>query len=453
MAIFGQGSVWRRLQTDADPERFRRYGDYKAFYRGEQWVGIPPRRERWLTLNYVKTILVKTTEGVLGGRKFVVDGVGKRSELAAEQLLADVAEQNNLEAIDFIAELTTAVKGDGAFKVTWDPVRQQIVVRSPDVGSLLAWHAPDDNRTLIRVATCHTISGADAARLYGVATIARIVQVVEDWTDATYRVWVDNRLAIDDRNPYGFLPFVVFPNIEEPDEFWGESDVKNLMEPQRELNRSFTQLSRIMELSGNPITVLEGVEKGEDIAIGPGAVWTLPEESKAYLLDLLEHGGVGLHIDYLNAVYKALHDLGETPRTAFGDTGRSASVSGVALEIELQPLIQRVERKRLVRSWVYRKRAEMIFELARKYLGKKVGAGAKVRIVWGTVTPRDLSREVDDARLLIASGLASRQSKMDELGVADSAAEYKKWIAEEKEIAEVQGTSPGLDSQAPARRD
>ncbi|WP_236886623.1 hypothetical protein [Dehalococcoides mccartyi] len=65
------------------------------------------------------------------------------------------------------------------------------------------------------------------------------------------------------------------------------SDLDEIMEPQRELNRALSQLSRILELSGNPIAVLENVEQSEDIAVRPGAVWNLPEDTRAYLLDLL----------------------------------------------------------------------------------------------------------------------------------------------------------------------
>jgi len=49
-------------------------------------------------------------------------------------------------------------------------------------------------------------------------------------------------------------------------------------------------LSRILELSGNPVAVLENVEESEDIAVKPGAVWNIPEDAKAYLLDLLQGG-------------------------------------------------------------------------------------------------------------------------------------------------------------------
>ena len=78
-----------------------------------------------------------------------------------------------------------------------------------------------------------------------------------------------------------------------------------------------SQLSRILELSGNPIAVLENVEEAEDIAVRPGAVWNIPEDAKAYLLDLLQGGGVRLHIDSINLLYRILHDISDSPRAAW----------------------------------------------------------------------------------------------------------------------------------------
>jgi len=144
---------------------------------------------------------------------------------------------------------------------------------------------------------------------------------------------------------------VIFPNLREPKKLWGVSDLPQVMESQRELNRAMSQLSRILELSGNPIAVLENVEESEDIAVRPGAVWNVPEDAKAYLLDLLQGGGVSLHINYIDLVYRAMHDLSESPRSAFGGVERD--MSGVALEIELQPLLQKVARKRIIRTAAY----------------------------------------------------------------------------------------------------
>ena len=81
------------------------------------------------------------------------------------------------------------------------------------------------------------------------------------------------------------------------------SDIEPLRESLAELNRALTQLSRILELSGNPIAVLENVEEARDIAVQPGAVWEIPEQARAYLLDLLQGGGVRLHVEYADLVY------------------------------------------------------------------------------------------------------------------------------------------------------
>ena len=120
--------------------------------------------------------------------------------------------------------------------------------------------------------------------------------------------------------------------------FWGISDLASIEEPARELNRALSQLSLILETSGNPIAVLENVSDSTDIAVAPGAVWEIPPEARAYLLDLLQGGGVRLHIDFVDTIYRTLHDLGETPRTAFGENRQG--LSGVALNTELDPLLK-----------------------------------------------------------------------------------------------------------------
>src|SRR3989304_3984376 len=57
-----------------------------------------------------------------------------------------------------------------------------------------------------------------------------------------------------------------------------------------EINRCFTALSRILELSGNPIAVLAGVVESQDIAVEPGALWEVPAGAKAYPLHLPSGG-------------------------------------------------------------------------------------------------------------------------------------------------------------------
>ena len=80
----------------------------------------------------------------------------------------------------------------------------------------------------------------------------------------------------------------------------------------------------------------------------------------ADLLDLLQGGGAGLHVEFTNLL-RTFHDLAEVPRSAFGETKHA--LSGVALEMELDPLPKKVERKRLIRGPAFRRRNEMALRI------------------------------------------------------------------------------------------
>jgi len=220
-------------------------------------------------------------------------------------------------------------------------------------------------------------------------------------------------------------------HVSEPKQFWGVSDSDAVQESTRELNRALSQLSMILELSGNPVAVLENVTESQDIAVQPGAVWELPESARAYLLDLLQGGGVSLHVDYVNLIYRTLHDLGEAPRTSFGDSGRG--LSGVALNIELDPLLKKVQRKRLLREAALRRRNEMILRLLEQYTGVSY-APYRARVVWGSLLPVDRSRLVTDETRLVAAGIHSRRRAADEVGVEDPDAEFERWRSEQSAV-------------------
>ncbi|MBI2329366.1 MAG: phage portal protein, partial [Chloroflexi bacterium] len=264
----------------------------------------------------------------------------------------------------------------------------------------------------------------------------KIATIVELWTARDFELWIDGMQVERKPNPYGFLPFVIYPNLREPKKFWGVSDLSQIIEPQRELNRATSQLSKILELSGNPIAVLENVEESEDIAVRPGAVWNIPEDAKAYLLDLLQGGGVRLHIDYINLLYRILHDVSESPRAAFGGTERD--LSGVALEIEVQPLLQKVRRKRIIRTAAYNQRNRLILKLLEKYhpafnTGESFGDN-RLGVVWGPVLPQDLAKLVANEQALVQTGIHSRRRAMNEVGVEDPEAEFNRWLEEREAI-------------------
>ena len=419
-----------------DIDRLRSYRELLDFYHGQHWEGYPRRGETRLTFNYAKVIIDKITSYLMSGITFAVEPATDSAEARAtaqraEQALYRVYEANNLEQLDFETEIDCAILGDGCFKVIWDAKAKGVKVTAPDIQGIYVWWLGDDTSRVWRVASKYNLTAEETAFRYQVKPKGKIATIVELWTTQDFELWLDNALVERKPNPYGFIPFVIYPNLREPKKFWGISDLYQIMLPQRELNRAMSQLSKILELSGNPIAVLENVEESEDIAVRPGAVWNLPEDARAYLLDLLQGGGVSLHIEYINLLYRILHDVSESPRSAFGGTERS--LSGVALEIELQPLLQKVKRKRLIRAAAYNQRNRLILKLLEKYQNESFGDN-HLRVVWSPVLPRDMERLVTNEQILIQNGVHSRRRAMDEVGVKDPEMEFNRWLEERETI-------------------
>ena len=440
----GDGLPLPQQLARMDLSRLRAYRENLEFYRGQQWQESWRRRERRLTFNYAKTVVEKTASYVVSGYSSLVDPLdaspkeidrGRR----AERALREVHDANNLDQLDFDNEIDCSVLGDAAYKVTWDPQAERVRVSAPDVQGLYAWWPGDDPGRVWRVASRYTLSHEEAEAL--LASVPAVRQgkehtIVEVWTEGEFALWLDGTLFQEQANPYGFIPFVVYPNLREPKQYWGVSDIEAVRESVRELNRALSQLSMILELSGNPVAVLENVTEAQDIAVQPGAVWELPERARAYLLDLLQGGGVNLHVDYVNLIYRTLHDLGEAPRTSFGENGRG--LSGVALNIELDPLLKKVQRKRLLREVAFKRRNELILRLLEQYTGKSY-APYRSRVVWSPLLPMDRSRLVQDETHLVAAGIHSRRRAADELGVADPDAEFERWQEEARSLEREDG--------------
>ena len=419
-----------------DLDRIRGYQELLDFYHGRQWEGRERRGERRLIFNYAKVFVDKITSYLMSGINFAVDAVEDSDEARAraqkaEATLYQLYEDNNLEQLDLDTEIDCAALGDACYKVIWDATEKKVRVTAPDVQGIYAWWLGDDTTQVWRVASKYTLSAEETELLYQVKPKSKAATIVELWTARDFELYLDNALMEKKPNPYGFIPFIIYPNLREPKKFWGVSDLPQIMESQRELNRAMSQLSRILELSGNPIAVLENVEESEDIAIKPGAVWNIPEDAKAYLLDLLQGGGINLHINYIDLLYRVLHDISESPRSAFGGTERD--LSGVALQIELHPLLQKVRRKRIIRTAVYNRRNEMVLRLLEKYQGESFGDN-HLRVVWGPVLPQDVARQVNNEQTLVQTGIHSRRRAMDELGIRDPEYEFKRWLEERETI-------------------
>ena len=432
--------------TARDAGRRSGYGRFLDFYDGAQWEGRRVERERRLVYNYTQIIIDRAAAVLLHNMVMTVDrtpGSTEEEEGLARESIEELVRVNGLGTLDLETEIDCAVAGDAVYKVTWDVEAAQVRITSPDAARVWAWWRPDNVHLVTQVAEQYEMDAGRVEQLYGVVVPGDELTITERWTAATVEVWAGRDMVTSQANPYGFIPYVIMPNIRRPKKFWGESDIPVLQGITRELNRELSTLSAIMELSGNPVAVLEGVDAASNIAIAPGAVWELPVESKAYLLDLFSGGAVRAHVDYVSMLYRAMHDLAETPRSVFGDS-QSTFSSGVAIELDMTPLLFKVRRKRLSRGLSYTERARMALRLLTLYAGlpdRKWG----LTVQWGDVLPRDLTDEVRREQVRVESKTSSRQAAMERLGVPDSVAEFERILDEDARLAPAEGAEGEQD--------
>lgn len=408
---------WHTAEDDARLQRYRRFID---FDNGKHDVGRLGFGQAPVVANYARVFVRKGASYLFPEPVTVVVDAPDDSPAAVtavvriEAALAHIARENDLAAADLATAIDAGVLGDGAFKITWHGSEQRaassrqngtdyaasrprLAARSVrivpvDVQTLFVESAPDDVRRVRMVRQVRVVPRPAAEVTYGIALIAGTtenVTVVEEWTDATYRVLVDEAPAHDGPNPYGFIPYVIFPNTPRPHEFWGVSDLADILEVNRALDRRLSILAQILELSGNPVTVLENVTGSQGVNVAPGALWELPENSKAYLLDLLAGGSVEQHLRYIEALYRIMDDLGEMPRMSFGEAGQARS--GIALTVQLQPVVQKTNRKRLIWGAAVARRAALALRLLLQHhaldLGPYILDDFPLRAVWAPVIP------------------------------------------------------------------
>jgi hypothetical protein len=204
-----------------DLARMAAYQRNLDFYHGDQWQ--THSRSRQLVFNYARVAVDKVTSYLVAGLGTAcypadpstgADAEVKAAIDRAEALLQRVREDNGLDALDYETEVDCAILGDGCYKVTWDADARRIRVTAPPVTGLYAWWYGDDPSQLWRVASRYRLPREDLAALHGVSIAQREAYVTELWTSSELALYVDDSLFERKANPYGFIPFVIFPNLK-----------------------------------------------------------------------------------------------------------------------------------------------------------------------------------------------------------------------------------------------
>jgi hypothetical protein len=352
------------------------------------------------------------------------------------------------------AATNASVLGDAVLKVYVDAATQRVRLANVDPLQVFPTWAGDDPTQLLAMALTGRLDAAEAMERYSievssaefqapsegfaVGTRSSHLETVEVWTASSFRLIVGSRTVHEGPNPYGFIPFVHVPNLQPPNSPWGVSDLVDLIPLNRELNERMSDQADVIRYHADPPVVFRGVEEHSDLPVGPGTVWDLPRDADVSLLEW--RGSTPALQEHVERVLRALYEVTETPRTSFGDSGRL--LSGVALETELQPLIQRTFRKRVGWSAGLRRLNRMLLQMSER-LDPELGPGSffpyRTQVIWPPMLPRDDDAEASRNLALVEGGLRSHRGALEALGELDPEAELQRIREDRASLGDGQG--------------
>lgn len=299
-----------------------------------------------VAVNFVKIAADKSAMALFGdGFSFEVAG-DESERTPLERWLDDVFAAAGGEAFWLKVALNGAVTGDAFVKIA--PQANglpRLINISPEYVDVLV--DPLDIDVETRIVIEFPAVGAD-----GKPTAYRqIMQRAEDgasWTIEDYEArglfgW---RMTASVTWPHPWPPLVHCQNLPSPNEYYGVADADvSLLDLNDMLNFTLSNIQRIVRLHAHPRTWGSGFS-AEALNVGPDATIVLPPgatlqnlEMKSDLQSAMQH--------YRN-LREALHEIAALPEVALGKLERTGAVSGVALRILHQPLIDRIKQKRML---------------------------------------------------------------------------------------------------------
>lgn len=327
--------------------RMNRYASNWAWYLGHHWAYRRELGEPQLTFNWVKAFSDYLCNFSFG--KGVNFHSPEMTGGITPYLLKEVWENHNRKdrIIMEMAQLGS-VGGDVFVKVAYEPpymdpagVPMEGKIRVLPINPAFCFPEfhPHDRTRLIRFKMKYKFWGtaADGAR--------QVMTYVEIMTEDSIEEYINDELIDARPNPLGRIPVAFTPNIAVASSPWGLADIADIISLNREYNEKATEISDIINYHASPVTVITGA-KPANLERGPRKVWAVNnKDAKVQQLELQTNftGPLG----YMELLKQSMHELTGVPATALGTMQPISNTSGVALQMQYQPLMLKHQRKTL----------------------------------------------------------------------------------------------------------
>lgn len=332
-----------------------------------------------IRLNYARIIVDKGVSFLFGRDvRFELDEV---KQIEAERWLNNVWQANNKMSLLQTLALIGGVTGHVFVKIVLAPGQlPRLVPIEPETVTVKI--AADDLSVVLGYSISYVSRDPTTGKPIGVrqdiqkeGDYWRIIDQIGDLEHLNWRVIND---AIW---PYPFSPIVHCQNLPAPGEFWGQSDIEDdILEIIRAINFIASNTARIIRFHAHPKTWGRGF-RAQDLRINVDDVIVIPSET-AELRNLEMQSDLASSLNFLRILQQALHEISRVPEVATGNLERVWGLSGVALRILYQPLLEKTETKRLLYG-------DMLIELNRRLLA--IGGYGDLRTIlhWPELLPDD----------------------------------------------------------------
>jgi len=230
-------------------------------------------------------------------------------------------------------------------------------------------------------------------------------------------------------SPIDYLPIYVIPNFSQPDSIWGSSELRGLERILGAINQSISDEELTIAMDGLGMYATDAGtpvdDNGDDASwnLGPARVVELPTgTSMKRISGVLSVAPYQDHLKYLHE--RIDESMGLSP-IAKGRVDVQVAESGIALQLELAPILMKAEEGEAIINDVG---GNLFFDLP-KWLVAYEGSDynpllEKVRLIpkYGERVPANKKQQVEEILALLEAGVIDdvyARSKLRKLGYED----------------------------------
>lgn len=345
----------------AELVRIQRYAEAQRFYLGNHWSFKREDGDPLVTVNYIRKLVDKSVAFLMGAG-FTMKVPEPLAQVTAPKL-KEVWGYNNGALLGHEIATTGGITGDAFILITAEEPTEMAKRINPHtkgkvrlnlLGSEQVFPTWDPlNKEVLTSVRIETIFYADRGiaktdrddradhqgrQLY----TKRFTQII---TPTVIVEQFAGEIPVERPNVLGEIPLVHIKNLSMPREYYGLSDVQDLIDLQREFNEKATDISDIINYQAAPVTVIFGA-RAKNVERGAKQIWSgLPSDARVQTVAL----GSDLNAaqGYLERIKLALHELSDVPEGSLGKAQPISNTSGVALSMSMFPLVEKTKRKRV----------------------------------------------------------------------------------------------------------